>query len=122
METIDYNTSITRVYTFERFLQILVDSSLSFVLPSLWEDPWEAVIFNNENSKWSDKLEITLWGSCWTLNSESDFAWKAYSPNKNGIMVKSTIAKIQAAAEPNCKPSRLIHGIVELATVGQYLN
>jgi len=88
---------ISRVYTFERFLQILTEKKISFVSPVLWEDPWEAILYQQTSENNVVNRNVSIWGSCWTTNQESDFAWKAYAPNKNGIIVNSSIRTVSAA-------------------------
>ena len=35
-----------------------------------------------------------FYGQCWSLTKESDAMWRIYSPNKDGVKVKTTIRKL----------------------------
>lgn len=32
-----------------------------------------------------------MFGQCWSLNGESDALWRIYSPNKEGLMIETTV-------------------------------
>lgn len=77
---------VSRVYSLERFLQILIENKFYFISPVKWEDPWEAVPYR-EFYQGKSEMIVPIYGSCWTENPETDLAWRAYSKHGNGIMV-----------------------------------
>ncbi|MBN9654709.1 DUF2971 domain-containing protein [Halobacillus sp. GSS1] len=100
---IDEDTIVYRVFSLERFLQLLHTNKLVLVKPKLWEDPYEN-FFLNSKGVLPDGIEVTFepmreqyYGQCWTLESECDGLWKTYSPNHTGIKVKSTVSKLMNA-------------------------
>jgi hypothetical protein len=70
------------------------------VKPSLWEDPFENIIFKSKvqtqlgSEILVDRIRESFFGQCWTLNVESDALWRIYSPQKDGIRVTTTIGKL----------------------------
>lgn len=96
----DLETPIYRVFSLDKILDLLINSKLTLVKPKLWDDPFENFLFKqtvkdsyNENIPLGE-LEKSVFGNCWTLNSDTDFGWKVYAPNKDGIQVQTTIAKL----------------------------
>ncbi len=88
---------IYRITTVERFFDLLVSKKNTLVSPSLWEDPFEAftskakiringaLIVNNDRT----------WGQCWTTRiNETDAMWRIYTPEKNGVKIKTTARKL----------------------------
>jgi hypothetical protein len=92
----DDNRSIYRIVSCERFLKILRDRENGLVQPQLWDDPFENFIL--------DCIAVTpdgkparigyhdqLYGQCWSLHRETDLMWRAYSPNKDGVKIRTTV-------------------------------
>ena len=90
-----------RIISINRFKQILRTEKFTFVNPNLWDDPYENVLLNQTFKTASGTVRSlhfwtqTLYGSCWTLNNNSDYAWRVYAPKKDGIQVKVRISKIE---------------------------
>lgn len=94
----------------ERVLQLIKDEKNVLVHPSMWEDPFENFFLN---SKFKSKgkimdlagLKDNLFGQCWTLSSEeTDAMWRIYSPNKNGVRVRSTLFKVFSPLKSQTPP------------------
>jgi hypothetical protein len=96
------DTPIYRVFSLDKFLISLNQNSLHLVKPSLWDDPYEGFLLNQ--NFWSKKKKGLYYefedfyreryfGQCWTFRNEADFLWRIYAPNKDGIMVKSSIRR-----------------------------
>ena len=83
---------IFRIFSFERFVDLLSEKRLALVLPEKWDDPFENFVINSRISLLGVKQAI--FGQCWTYNSETDFMWRVYAPDKNGIKIKSRIDKL----------------------------
>jgi hypothetical protein len=53
-----------------------------------------------QKDKWLmvDDLQLeqgnSFYGQCWSLTRESDAMWRIYSPNEDGVKVKTTIRKL----------------------------
>lgn len=84
------NTYVYRIFSFENFMDLLVNNHLTFVSPKLWDDPYENYIL--KNVKAYNVFRRCLFGQCWSLNKETDFMWRVYAPNKNGIKVKCKLS------------------------------
>lgn len=84
----------------ERVLQLIKDEKNILVHPSMWDDPFENFFLNSKfesNGKILNLggLKDNLFGQCWTLGAEeTDAMWRIYSPNKDGVRVKSTLSKV----------------------------
>ncbi|HBS85970.1 MAG: hypothetical protein A2W91_08560 [Bacteroidetes bacterium GWF2_38_335] len=96
------DTPIYRVFSLDKFLISLNQNSLHLIKPRLWEDPFEGFLLNqvfwssSEKGKYyefNDFYRERFYGQCWTFRNESDFLWRIYAPNKDGIMVKSSIRR-----------------------------
>jgi hypothetical protein len=95
----ELDKNVYRIFSFERLKQLFVEKKLALVKPSLWDDPFENFILNSRGT-FSDGTEFTIgnrnsyYGQCWSLTKESDAMWRIYSPNKDGVKVKTTMRKL----------------------------
>lgn len=65
----------------------------------LWDDPFENFILQGRGRTSNGRtvsfgMRESLFGQCWTLNWESDAMWRIYSPDKNGVKIRTTIKKL----------------------------
>jgi hypothetical protein len=96
------DTPIYRVFALEKLLTSLNENQLFFVKPRCWDDPYEAFLLKqliwasdgSDNYPFLDEIKETVYGQCWTFLNESNFLWKIYAPNFDGVIAKSTIRKI----------------------------
>jgi hypothetical protein len=96
----DSDFPIYRVFDSFRFINSFESSQLSFVHPSLWDDPFENLLMNStgifpDGVKMSFEYRKYFYCQCWSRIRESDALWRIYAPNKMGIKVKSSIRKVQ---------------------------
>ncbi|MFA5816354.1 MAG: hypothetical protein WC865_12105 [Bacteroidales bacterium] len=116
---------ISRVYTFERFLQVLIEKQFYFISPVQWKDPWEAILFKELYNGNMESI-LPIYGSCWTLNEETDLAWRAYSPSKNGIMVfaeeQELLSFFKTDILHDYPDSQIIGKVVSYLTQADYLD
>lgn len=91
---------IYQILPLEYLNSILVNKEIRFnnVFQS-WEDPYELFIFKQKtfidgNSFSIDNYEKKIYGQCWSLNKDTDAMWRIYSPDKNGVRIKTTIGKV----------------------------
>lgn len=95
----DLDTPIYRIFSFKRLEEIFKEKKLTLVKPKLWDDPFENFILNS-TGKLPDGREFQIgfrdnyYGQCWSLQKESDAMWRIYSPDKQGVRVKTTIRKL----------------------------
>lgn len=95
----DLDISIYRIFSFDRLRQIFSEKKLTLVKPKLWDDPFENFILNAEGQMpdgrvFSFGARELFYGQCWTLARENDAMWRIYSPEKDGVKVKTTIRKL----------------------------
>lgn len=100
LNNLNRDQEIYRIFSKDRFLNVLSDKKLTLVKPNLWDDPFENIIFNSSvEAKNEQKISIrsignSYHGQCWTLNEESDAMWRIYSHEKDGIKVKTSVGKL----------------------------
>ena len=96
-EELDKN--IYRVFSFERLKEIFDTKKVTLVKPKRWDDPFENFILNStgilpDGREFQLGFRDSFYGQCWSLTKESDAMWRIYSPDKNGVKVKTTIRKL----------------------------
>lgn len=96
-----WDTPIYRVYPIDRLTQVFNDKKNTLVKPLMWDDPFENLVFQqtatltNGQTVLFDSIREKFYGQCWTLNTEeTDALWRIYSPNKDGVRVKTTLRKL----------------------------
>jgi hypothetical protein len=100
-DNIDWDTPVYRVYPIDRLSQVFNDKKNTLVKPLMWDDPFENLVFQ-QTATLSDGLTVSFdnirekfYGQCWTLNiEETDALWRIYSPNKDGVRVKTTLRQL----------------------------
>ncbi|MFK2902987.1 DUF2971 domain-containing protein [Dyella ginsengisoli] len=97
---IDLETPIYRIFSRQRFLELIKSKKNTLVKPSMWDDPFENA-FLQCTAIMDDGQEVSLedlrgkwYGQCWTTEKETDAMWRIYSQNKDGVRVKTTVKKI----------------------------
>lgn len=96
--------NIFRVIEVSRLFDIFETNTIGLISPKKWQDPYESIFSNSygvlKNFKTNDTLlnfkgdTKSVFGQCWTLNTESDATWKIYSPYKNKVKIKTKISKL----------------------------
>ncbi|WP_370409015.1 DUF2971 domain-containing protein, partial [Tenacibaculum dicentrarchi] len=99
IEKTNLDTAVYRIFRFEDILELFNNKEITLVKANLWEDPYENFILkcnatHNGEKIGIDKIQSQIFGQCWSLQSESDAMWRIYSPNYNGIKIKSSLEKI----------------------------
>lgn len=95
----DLDKPIYRVFSFQRLEEIFQEAKLTLVKPKLWDDPFENFILKSTGKLPDGRVfhvgfRDNYYGQCWSLTKESDAMWRIYSPDKNGVKVKTTIRKL----------------------------
>ena len=97
------STQIYRIFSYDRFLNLLKERQNTLVRPSMWEDPFENILFNhtyldtNGNIIDISSIRDSWYGQSWTSKiDECDGLWRVYSNNGQTrcVRVKSTVKKI----------------------------
>lgn len=95
----DLDKPIYRIIRFSTLEQIFNEQKLTLVKPKKWDDPFENFILKSTGILPDGReLEIGFrehfYGQCWSLTKESDAMWRIYSPDKDGVKIKTTIRKL----------------------------
>ncbi|WP_119307363.1 DUF2971 domain-containing protein [Cohaesibacter haloalkalitolerans] len=102
----DLDKPIYRIFPVSRFIQVLTTKELTLVKPSKWDDPFENLLLSSEIKVGTTTADIaarnSVYGQCWTLHRETDAMWRIYSPNKDGVRVRSTPRKLLDALKGDC--------------------
>lgn len=96
---LSYDTPIYRIFSCKRFYQMMKTNELILVNPDMWDDPFEnfylkADAFMGDEKVSLESLRKGWFGQCWTLNDDTDAMWRIYSPEKNGVRLKTTVGKL----------------------------
>jgi len=91
---------IYRIFSFERFLELLEENKNTLVKPRKWDDPFENFLFSakaidqNGQQIGLESIRESYFGQCWSFHDENDAMWRIYARNKDGIKVKTTVGKL----------------------------
>ena len=90
---------IYRIISVERLIELFSTNRNTLVKPREWDDPYENFILSSKIKLTSGKVveynyHNRFYGQCWTLNRASDAMWRIYSPNGNGVRIRTTIRKM----------------------------
>lgn len=91
-------TKLFRYVRLSQFLSFVEEKQLVLTRIKQWEDTWEVphrtIPFRDENGK-LDRPIYTIYddmlGQCWSLHEESDALWRIYSPNREGLVIRTTV-------------------------------
>lgn len=95
----DLDKPIYRIFSFKRLEEIFKEKKLTLAKPKKWDDPFENFILNStgtlpDGREFQIGFRDNYYGQCWSLTVESDAMWRIYSPEKDGVKVKTTIRKL----------------------------
>lgn len=114
----DPQQPIYRIFSLQRLKEAILKRELTFVSPSMWDDPYENFLLNCRGILSTGErvslasLRESWHGQCWTFTKESDAMWRIYSPGKDGIRVRTKISKMADLIwEPSNPFSRLSYFI-----------
>lgn len=92
---------IYRIFPIGRFIQVLTSKELTLIKPKKWDDPFENALLSSDFIMGGEKTKFSakdyIYGQCWTLHRETDAMWRIYSPNKDGVRLKTTPRKLLTA-------------------------
>jgi hypothetical protein len=96
----DFDRDIYRIFSLGRFKELIENNELVLVRPSIWDDPFENfflkgnTIDGDGNLVSLEHLYNSWYGQCWTLTPESDALWRIYSPDKQGVRIRTNMRKL----------------------------
>jgi len=100
IDVANIDTPLYRIFSRERFLELVRTGRNTLVRPRMWDDPFEN-FFLNCTAVTDDGKDVSLeiirdkwYGQCWTTQKDTDSMWRIYSQNKDGIRVRSTVRKL----------------------------
>ncbi len=112
-ENLDKN--IYRIMPIDRLLEAFDIQQLTLVKPEEWDGPFENLLLK-VTVKTSDgevldfsSLRDSVYGQCWTLHKETDAMWRIYSPDNQGVKVKTTIRKLLTALQSQSGEFAKVH-------------
>lgn len=92
----DLDVKIYRIFSFDRFSEMITSRKNGLVHPSKWDDPFEnfflkgVVEMPDGTPVDISQLSKSWYGQCWTKNKDSDAMWRIYSAEKSGVRVETT--------------------------------
>ena len=103
-----------RYVSFETFVGMVQNSALTFVLPSVWEDPYEAKPFYTLIKNTDDIVKKLFllsifhktYCQSWTTLAESDAMWRIYSYNCRALRISVCKDKIKLLENIDVIPIR----------------
>jgi hypothetical protein len=102
LDVADADVPIYRIFSKQRFLDLLASGQNGLVNPSKWEDPFEnfflrSLVVGPGGERISIRdLAADWYGQCWTYNNDTDAMWRIYSHTKDGVKVGTTVRKLFA--------------------------
>lgn len=109
---------IYRIMPVHRLLGSFEQNSMALVEPEKWDDPFENLLLkgfiqhSSPDAIASKLFRNSIYGQCWTFHRETDAMWRIYSPDKQGVKVKTTIEKLVSALISEGKESSCFIGKV----------
>lgn len=98
---ISENTKLYRYITFSQFVSLVEKRQVYLTRITNWNDPWEAALEKVPTLMDDGTPKLPLYshhmdtfGQCWTLKEESEAMWNIYSPNRDGVKIKTSASKI----------------------------
>jgi hypothetical protein len=101
---------IYRIISLERLLELFATERNTLVKPEKWEDTFENFILKSKVRLLSGEvikynIHNRIYGQCWTSQTASDAMWRIYSPNKDGVRIRTTIRKLLKSHYDACSGS-----------------
>lgn len=104
-------TKIYRFISFETFIDILMKQSITFVHPTIWDDPYEYKLLEKNFKRMIDSsnsitdtstlgailehiVSMKLYCQSWTKLDESDALWRIYNHNNTSVRIETDLSNI----------------------------
>ncbi len=97
---------IYRIIPVQWLEELFVTGFNVLVNPREWDDPFENFILKSKIRFDAGEIgEIGFsddyYAQCWSFHKASDAMWRIYSPNKDGVRIKTTIRKLAGSLSAN---------------------
>ena len=83
----ELESSLYRILSFDRLVEIFQNRELFLSHPSNWEDPYETVLDHKHSS--------SFFAQCWCKHGVSDAMWRIYSPNQLAVRIRTTKERLE---------------------------
>ena len=100
LEDSDFEKPIYRIIPIDRLIDMFRNKELILPQVKIWEDVYEN-FFLKSKFREADGKTFTIdddfeeyYGQCWSFAKDSDALWRIYSPNKQGVQIKTTVNKL----------------------------
>jgi len=121
----DKEQYVYRITTVDRVKELFTSRKNTLVKPRRWDDPYENFILGSKVRLKSGKIvqynfHEKMYGQCWTFHSASDAMWRIYSPEKNGVRIRSTLdslARCFSIAHPDLPDAKCRIGRVQYLSI-----
>jgi len=94
----NYDQPIYRILSINRLIEVFNSEQLTLTSPRVWEDPRENFILNATFRLGGEIVEFeaqnSLFAQCWMTTPVSDAMWRIYSPDSQGVRIRTTIRKL----------------------------
>lgn len=100
MINLDPQTEIYRIFSYDRFVDLLNSRHNTLVRPVLWDDTFENFLMGAQGMFHGQLVSFqpvrdSWYGQCWTLKEECDGMWRANTRNKTrAVKVKTTVGRL----------------------------
>lgn len=100
MINLDPQTEIYRIFSFDRFIEMVGNGRNSLVRPVLWDDTFENFLMGANGIYQGHPVSFepvrdSWYGQCWTFKKECDGMWRANTrENQRAVKVKTTVGRL----------------------------
>ena len=104
----DLDRFIYRIISLPRLEELFETRKNVLVKPQKWEDPFENFILRSKVKLTSGEIieynyHDQFYGQCWSFHKASDAMWRIYSPQNNGIRIRTTPRQLAASLYSSLK-------------------
>ncbi|OIJ12651.1 hypothetical protein BKP37_12670 [Anaerobacillus alkalilacustris] len=99
-------TKLYRYMSLNQFMSFVECKKIYLTKVKKWEDTWEVPGSKLPTLRDDGRLEYPIWeiteimhGMCFSLNKESDAMWRIYSPFRDGVLIETSVLKIELLQE-----------------------
>jgi hypothetical protein len=75
-----------RIMSFRHVIDMFEAKSLHMSMPWSWDDPYEKLVDYSRQER--------VFAQCWSKRETSDAMWRIYSPDRMGLCVRTTRARL----------------------------
>lgn len=97
---LDPQTEIYRIFSFDRFIEMIQSGRNTLVRPIMWDDTFENFLMGARGMYQGHPISFqpvrdSWYGQCWTIKEECDGMWRANTrDNSRAVKVKTTVGRL----------------------------